>query len=72
MTVDAAFKKLIETEEFKLAAKQRTSAGSRYRMALKRFKDGQIKTGAMVDLLIAHGYTITANKAVKKPTKKGK
>jgi hypothetical protein len=66
MTIEKAFAELIKSEEYKAVAKLQDSQGAKYRIYLKRHADKVLKTGAMVELLIAHGYTISANKAVKK------
>ncbi|MEP6595264.1 MAG: hypothetical protein ABJA71_04920 [Ginsengibacter sp.] len=67
MTLNEAFENLSNTAAFKEIAKEKNSHGSKYRIYLGRFKAGKLKTGAMVELLIANGYTIQANKASKKP-----
>ena len=66
MTLDEAFIQLIETTSFKEVAKQKNSLGGKYRIYLTRFRRGQLKSGAMVELLIAHGYEIKASRATKR------
>lgn len=70
MTLEKAFEELITTEEFKAVAKQTSSHGSRYRMYLLRYKKGELKAGALVEILIENGYEVTAKRAVKRKTKK--
>lgn len=70
MTILEAFKQLTDSEEFKTIARQRDAEGSKYRVYLKRFNDDELKAGAMVELLIANGYTISADKTVKKSKRK--
>lgn len=66
MEIHDAFEELIQSSDFKKVAKQQDSAGSKYRVYIKRFKEGTLGTGAMVELLITHGYKVTANKVSKK------
>ncbi|WP_325402804.1 hypothetical protein [Agriterribacter sp.] len=40
-----------------------------YRIYLNRFRKGELKAGAIVELLMANGYEIKANKVVKKGKK---
>lgn len=70
MTIDQAFQQLIETAEFKEIARVKDSKGGKYRSYLSLFKRGQLKVGAIVALLIDHGYEIKANKATRKVPKK--
>lgn len=66
MTLQEAFSELIETPGYKDVAKQKNSLGGKYRLYLSRFKKGELKAGAIVEILLAHGYVITANKAERK------
>ncbi len=66
MTLNEAFIQLTETTCFKEIAKEKNSKGGKYRIYLTRFRAGQLKTGAIVELLIANGYEIRANKVTKK------
>lgn len=66
MTLNEAFNELINSMEFKNIAKAKDAQGSKYRVYLKRFREGKLQTGALVDFLIANGYEIKANKATKK------
>ncbi|MDN3658930.1 hypothetical protein QWZ08_25020 [Ferruginibacter paludis] len=72
MTLTEAFTELINSDEFKNIAKEKDAAGSKYRVYLSRFKSGQLKIGAIAELLIKHGYTVEAfkNKAAKAAKKK--
>jgi hypothetical protein len=65
MTLTEAFIHFTGTPEFKEIAKQKDSLGGKYRIYLKRFKEGQLKTGAIVELLVANGYEVRANKVKK-------
>lgn len=58
MTLYQAIEHLINSEDFKNKAKQKNSTGSKYRMFLSRYKNGDLKNGAAVDFLIGHGYKI--------------
>lgn len=62
MSLSEAFDELISSEDFKNIAKAKDSIGGKYRMYLSRYQAGELKTGAIVDLLIAHGYVVTARK----------
>jgi hypothetical protein len=66
MTINEAFTQLTESASFKEIAKAKDSKGGKYRIYLSRFRAGQLKTGAMVELLIANGYEIKANHVTKK------
>lgn len=77
MTIIEAFKEFIDSEDFKNTAKINDSLGAKYRIYKSRYTKidpkkpdakvkGALRVGAMVELLIANGYEITANKAVKK------
>jgi hypothetical protein len=66
MTLDQAFKEFLASEEFKEIAKQNTPIGSKYRVYNLRYNRGELKSGAIVEILLANGYEVTANKAMKK------
>ncbi len=66
MTLEQAFAELIESVEFKEIAKLKNSLGGKYRTYLTRYRNGALKSGAIVELLEAHGYEIKANKVVRK------
>ncbi len=65
MTLEKAFEELTKTEEFKAIAKKKTSLGAKHRIYLTRYKAGKLKAGAISEMLLASGYTISANKATK-------
>jgi hypothetical protein len=69
MTLSQAFSQLIESKEFKEVAKKKDSKGGKYRAYLTKFKRGELGPGAMVPILIDHGYEIKANRAKKGNTK---
>ena len=62
LSLTQAFEELCNSEEFRAIAKEKNSLGGKYRMYLSRYQAGDLKTGALVDLLVEHGYTITAKK----------
>ena len=66
MTLNEAFIHFIGTPEFKEIAKKKDSLGGKYRIYLKRFREGNLKAGAIVELLIANGYEVKANRVRKK------
>ncbi len=66
MTLPEAFIDFTNSSVFKEIAKQRNSLGGKYRGYLSRFNSGALKSGAIVELLLANGYTITAGKVEKK------
>ena len=66
MTLNEAFIDFTGTPEFKEVAKKKDSLGGKYRIYLKRFREGQLKAGAIVELLIANGYEVKANRVSKK------
>jgi len=70
MTIEKAFKELIASSEFKDIAKIKDSQGGKYRSYLSLYNKGSLKVGAMVSILILHGYTVSADKTVVKPKKK--
>lgn len=58
MTIIEAFEQVMATGAYKDIAKQKNSKGSHYRMLKSRYRRGELKHGAMVDILIEHGYKI--------------
>lgn len=66
MTLTQAFSELINSPDFKNIAKEKDAEGGKYRAYLTKFKRGELGPGAMVPILLAHGYEIKANKAKKK------
>jgi hypothetical protein len=66
MTLDEAFIDFTNSEDFKEISKQRGSLGGKFRGYLSRFNNGKLKSGAIVEILLANGYTITAGKVEKK------
>ncbi|MBN8860419.1 MAG: hypothetical protein J0H29_18660 [Sphingobacteriales bacterium] len=66
MTLEQAFKEFLTSEEYKGVAKQNTALGGKYRVYLTRYNRGELKSGAIVEILLANGYEVTANKVVKK------
>lgn len=63
MTIKEAFEQVMETSAFKDIAKKRNdSKGSHYRMLKSRFNNGELRYGAMVDILLEHGYKVTVKK----------
>ncbi len=67
MTINEAFADFIHSKDFKEITKMKNSEGGKYRVYLARFNSGELKAGAIADLLIAHGYEIQAGKVTKKP-----
>lgn len=66
MNLTQAFEHFINSEDYKKVAKENTSLGGKYRIYLTRFKKGELKAGAIVELLLANGYEVKANKVRKK------
>jgi hypothetical protein len=66
MTLNEAFTHFTETSEFRDAAKKKDSLGGKYRIYLKRFREGNLKAGAIVELLITNGYEVKADRVHKK------
>lgn len=66
MTLNEAFEDLIGSETFKELAKQRDSLGNKYRIYVGRYKKGELKAGAIVEILLENGYEVKANRAKKK------
>lgn len=58
MTIEKALQTLLESEQFKLDARQ----DSNLRVFQSRQRKGQIKTGAAVEMLIRYGYTVDVKK----------
>ncbi|MCW3108465.1 MAG: hypothetical protein JWQ09_2971 [Segetibacter sp.] len=69
MTLNEAFIDFTQSEYYKQVAKENNSLGGKFRGYLSRFNSGKLKTGAIVDLLIANGYEVKADKVEKKPSK---
>ena len=65
MTIEKAFEELVNSTKFKVIAKARDSQGGKCRAYLSRYNRGKLKAGAITEMLIANGYTISANKATK-------
>lgn len=66
MTLDQAFVELINSTEFKDVSKVKDAIGGKYRSYVSRYNRGLLKSGAIVEILLANGYEVTANKVVKK------
>lgn len=66
MTLEEAFVDFVNSNSYKEIVKQRDSLGGKYRAYLSRFKKGELKSGAIVEILLANGYEVIANKVVKK------
>jgi hypothetical protein len=66
MTLTEAFTQFIQSEDFKTIAKKQDSEGKKYRIYAGRFKRGELKAGAITELLLANGYEIKAKKVTKK------
>jgi hypothetical protein len=66
MNLNEAFTHFTGTSEFKEVAKKKDSLGGKYRIYLKRFREGSLKAGAIVELLIANGYEVKADRVHKK------
>jgi len=66
MTLEEAFIDLTNSDQFREQAKLKNTLGGKYRQYLSRFKKGKLKSGAIVELLLANGYTITAGRVEKK------
>ena len=62
MELKEAIEHLIQSDAFKLKAKQKDAEGSKYRMFLSRYNKGELKNGAAFDFLIEHGYKIDIKK----------
>lgn len=72
MEVKDAILELINSIEYLEICKQRDGIGGKYRSYKARAIAGTLGTGAISDLLVLHGYEITANKTVKKKDAKKK
>lgn len=66
MTLEEAFREFSESTGFKTIAKEKDSLGGKYRSYLSRFKKGELKAGAITEILLANGYEVKANKVRKK------
>lgn len=66
MTLSEAFKELTESEEYKQICKGTDSHSSKYRIYFGRFRDNTLKAGALVEILLANGYEVKANRVSKK------
>ncbi|GAC1486673.1 MAG: hypothetical protein NVS1B13_14290 [Flavisolibacter sp.] len=62
MELKEAIDHLINSDAFKIMAKQKDSEGSKYRMFLNRYKKGELKNGAAFDFLSEHGYRVDIKK----------
>ena len=63
MTISEAFELLMATAVFgDIAKKKNDKDGSYYRMCRTRFRRGDLKNGAMIDLLIKHDYKVSVKK----------
>jgi hypothetical protein len=65
MTLPEAFEHFIASAAYKDVAKQNTPQGTKYRVYAMRYKNGELKAGAITELLLANGYSIRANKVRK-------
>jgi hypothetical protein len=66
MTLNEAFLELIRSEAFREKAKNNDALGGKYRLYISRFNKGELRAGAIVEILVANGYEVKANKAKKK------
>jgi hypothetical protein len=66
MTLNEAFAEFSNSAGFKEIARLKDSTGSKHRTWLARSKKGQLKAGAIVEILLSNGYEVQANKAKKK------
>ncbi|MGN6530153.1 MAG: hypothetical protein ACTHK0_00185 [Ginsengibacter sp.] len=66
MTLHEAFEQLTVSSDFKTIAKEKNGRVGKYLLYLSMFKSGELKNGAITELLIAHGYEVSAKKAKKK------
>lgn len=65
MTLNQAFEELIKSENYKAIAIKRDTTGGKYRLYASRYKRGELKAGAITEILLANGYEVSANKAKK-------
>ena len=65
MTLEEAFDDFIKTADFKDKAKKNDAEGGKLRVYHKRYNEGTLRSGAIVELLLANGYEIKADKIVK-------
>lgn len=66
MTLTQAFEHFVNSDQYKTIAKENNSLGGKYRLYLSRFRKGELKAGAITEILLANGYEVKANKASKK------
>lgn len=66
MTLNEAFEEFTGSVYFKDAAKEKDALGSKYRVYLRRYRRGELKAGAITEILLANGYEVKANKVRKK------
>lgn len=66
MTLEEAFIELSNSIDYKEIAKIKDSKGSKHRTWLVRFRKGELKAGALVEILMSNGYEVKANKVTKK------
>ena len=62
MTIEDAFVELMNSSAYVNIARQKDSEGGKYRVFRGRFKKDKLKHGAMVDLLLEHGYDVTVKR----------
>lgn len=75
--INTVFSEFIESDGFRLICRGRDSKGGKYRLYASRFKRGELKPGAMVEILQENGFEIFAKlsappqkTSVRKPGKK--
>ena len=67
MTLEEAFEELSKSGHFKEVAKRKDiPQGAKYRMSLSRFRKDKLGKAAIIELLEANGYEISAGKVEKK------
>lgn len=62
VTLTEAFAQLIGSPEYLAKSKGQESEPKKYRTYASRFRAGTLKAGAMVEMLQAHGYSISAKR----------
>ena len=67
MTIQEAFNSLVASDAFKNICKEKAGFGNKCRVYLSRFNSGNLGTGAMVEILLLFGYTVTVKGTAKKP-----
>jgi hypothetical protein len=55
MTIQEAFAEFTESADFKEIAKKKTALGNKYRVYLMRFKNEELKAGAIVKWISGQG-----------------